>query len=72
MDMEKKSTWYYLQLDTHKYIEGNREQKTLQQFLKIQHITSVTKGPYDNDFINDTRMPQIFFLESSILIKVDG
>ena len=44
----------------------------MQQFLKIQHITSVTKGPYDNDFINGTRMPQIFCIESSILIKVDG
>ena len=32
----------------------------------------MTKGPYDNDFINDTRMPQILCLESSILIKVDG
>ena len=40
--------------------------------MKIQHITSVTKGPYDNDFINDTRRPQIFYLEISILIKVDG
>ena len=32
----------------------------------------MTKGPYDNDFINDTRMPQIFYLEISILIKVDA
>ena len=72
MEMENKSAWYHLQLDTHNYIEGSREQKTLQQFLKIQHITSVTKGPYKNDFINATRMPQILCLESSILIKVYG